>query len=378
MDLNRRVREYESLLEIGVQLAGSLDLAQVLELALDRAEMLCQAETSSIWELDDHAGELFFRVVRGAAAHDIKHHRVPVGQGIVGSVASRGEGEIVDDVASDPRWRGDFGGTFKTHAILAVPLLAQGRVVGVLQMLNAVGRPSFDRADLDRMRLFAAPLGQSIENARLYAALESRFLDTVTALAEAIEKRDPYTAGHVRRVVGYALLLGQELGLERPQLNTLRLAATLHDVGKIAVPDDVLRKDGPLDDDEARVMRRHPVDGAEIVGRIGALHGVLPGVRSHHERLDGRGYPDGLTDPEIPLLARIIAVADTWDALCSDRPYRSARDPAWALDEVRRSAGSQLCPKVVRALERVAARGELSASAGAALVGALFGDRPGG
>ena len=360
------------MLEIGVELAGSLDVSQVLEMAMDHAEKLCRAETSSIWQVDEERGDLYFRVVRGRAAHDIRHLRVPMGRGIVGNVASTGSGEIVNDVASDPRWGGDLSSGFTTRAILAVPLLARARVVGVLQLLNPVDKARFETSDLERMRLFAAPLGQAIDNARLYSALKHLYLDTVTALAEAVEKRDPYTGGHVRRVVLYSLLLGHELGLDAGRLERLRIAATLHDVGKIAVPDDVLRKPAPLDDEEMQVMQRHTVDGADILARIPDLRDVLPGVRSHHERLDGRGYPDGLLAEQIPLNARIIAVADTYDAMTSSRPYRRALPHEVAAAEVRRGGGSQFCPEVVAAFERLDARGELTTEAGQRLLDDLF------
>ncbi|MEM7357081.1 MAG: GAF domain-containing protein, partial [Acidobacteriota bacterium] len=255
-EIHQRLAEYESLLEISVELASSLDIEHVLELAMDRAEKLCRAETSSIWEVDAGRGELFFRVVRGSAAEEIRHRRVSMGNGIVGRVAASGVGEIVDDVNADPDWRGDLSGTFRTKAVLAVPLLAHGRVIGVLQLLNPIGKLTFSDDDLERMRLFAAPLGQAIDNARLYSLLKGQFVDTVTALSEAIEKRDPYTGGHVRRVVLYSLLLGFEMGLSRADLEKLQLAATLHDVGKIAVPDNVLRKPAPLDAREAEVMQR--------------------------------------------------------------------------------------------------------------------------
>jgi HD-GYP domain-containing protein (c-di-GMP phosphodiesterase class II) len=372
-DVKERLREYESLLEIGVELASSLDLNQVLGLALDRAEKLCRAETSSIWEVDETSQELFFRVVRGAAASAIRDLRVPMGQGIVGSVALSGRGEVINDVRSDPRWRGDLADSFKTRAILTVPLFAHGRVVGVLQLLNPVGKLQFSDEDLERMRLFAGPLGQAIDNARLYTALKSQYLSTVTALAEAVEKRDPYTGGHVRRVVQYSILLGFELGLHPEELDRLRLASALHDVGKIAVPDQVLRKPAPLDPDEAMLMKRHTIDGAEIVARIPELHDILPGVRSHHERLDGMGYPDGLFDAQIPLPARIIAVADTYDAMTTSRPYRSALEVSRAVAEIVGGAGSQFCPVVVSAFEKLVRRDEFNIERGARLMASLFG-----
>lgn len=372
------MREYETLLEIGVELAGTLDLARVLDLALVKAEELCSAESSSIWEVDEERQELFFRVVRGRAAGDIRGMRVPLGAGIVGSVARGGRAEIVNDVRTDPRWRGDSGGDFETRAILTVPLIAHGRAVGVLQLLNPVGRLGFTADDMRRMELFAGPLANAVENARLYAAQKRVFVDTVTALAEAIEKRDPYTGGHVRRVVSYSLALGAELGLGRHELEALRLAATLHDVGKIGVPDQVLRKPAPLDRDEVAVMQRHTVDGAEIVARIRDLRHLLPGVRSHHERVDGRGYPDGLDGEAIPLVARIIAVADTYDAMTTSRPYRDGLSPERAADEIRGGAGGQFAAEVVAAFERLYARGGFVLATGEAILGSLSEESEGG
>ena len=373
-NLQQRLEEYESLLEISVELAGSLDIEQVLQLAMDRAEKLCRAETSSIWEVDRRRGELFFRVVRGTAAAEIKNRRVPIGKGLVGRVAKSGRGEIVDDVTTDPDWRGDLSGSFQTKAVLTMPLKAHGKVVGVLQLLNPVQKLTFSPEDLDRMRLFAAPLGQAIDNARLYTVLKGQFVDTVTALSDAIEKRDPYTGGHVRRVVLYSLLLGSEMSLDEDELGKLRLASTLHDVGKIAVPDDVLRKPSPLDAREEEVMKRHPVDGADIISRIRELREILPGVRSHHERLDGKGYPDGLSGSDIPLPARIIAVADTYDAMTSSRPYRTALAPEAAGEEIQKGVGTQFCPQVVAAFRRLSERGRFTVGAGEELRRSLFGD----
>lgn len=370
-ELENRLRESETLLEIGVALAGTLDLSRVLELALHQAEELCRAETSSIWELDDESGELFFRVVRGKAAGSIRDLRVPLGEGIVGDVALSGRPAIVNDVRSDSRWHGDSSAGFETRAILAVPLVSRGRVIGVLQVLNPVEGSRFNDEDLRRMRLFAGPVATAIENARLYAAQKRQFVETVTALAESIEKRDPYTGNHVRRVVCYSVLLGMEMGLDEAYLEHLQLAATLHDVGKIAMPDEILRKPSPLDEDEQAVMRRHPIDGEEIVSRIRDLRDVLPGIRSHHERLDGTGYPDSLRDREIPLEPRIIAVADTFDAMTTERPYRRALPDSKAAEEIAAGAGTQFCPQVVAAFRHLYDRGEFTLEAGEAAVQSL-------
>jgi HD-GYP domain-containing protein (c-di-GMP phosphodiesterase class II) len=367
----RRLSELEVLLEFGVELASTLDLARVLSLALQKAEELCHAESSSIWELDDDSQELFFRVVRGRAAGEIQSLRVPLGRGIVGSVARTGKAEIVDEVGKDPRWSGDPDSQFTTRNILTVPLIARGKVIGVLQLLNRMGGGGFTADDLRRMQLFAGILAAAVANARLYADQKRQFLEMVTALSEAIEKRDPYTGGHVRRVVTYSVLLGQEVGMASQELEELRLAAILHDIGKIAVPDQILRKPERLDAEEARVMARHALDGAEMVGRIRSLRHLVPGIRNHHERMDGSGYPDGLSDERLPMIPRIIGVADTFDAMTTDRPYRRALTAEAAAAEIARGAGTQFCPQVATAFARLYARGAFTLEQGERLLASM-------
>ncbi len=358
-----KLAEYGMLLEIGVKLSGTLDLQTMLETALETAEQVCQAETSSIWELDEETRTLFFRVVRGQAAGEIRNLRVPVGHGIVGSVARSGVAELVNDVAADPRWHGDDARGFHTRAILTVPLCVRGAVIGVLQLLNPVGRERFTDEDLQRMTLFAGVLAPPLQNARLYKAQEQQFRKMVTALAETLDKKDPYTGGHVRRVVGYSMLLGEELGLVRGQLDELELAATLHDIGKIGVPDRILGKPAPLDSEEAELMKKHTDFGSEIVRHLGNPI-VEAGVRNHHERIDGGGYPDGLSGDALPQVARIIAVADTYDAMTTSRPYRAGLPPERAAAEIAGAAGSQFCPRVVAAFQALFETGrfELPAS----------------
>ncbi|MEZ5314024.1 MAG: HD-GYP domain-containing protein [Thermoanaerobaculia bacterium] len=186
-----------------------------------------------------------------------------------------------------------------------------------------------------------------------------------------MEKRDPYTGGHLHRVVAHSLLLGRELGLDADALENLALGATLHDIGKIGVPDYVLLKPSKLEPEELRIMQRHTVDGAEIVSRIESLSEILEVVRSHHERMDGSGYPDGLPGERIPLLARIVAVADSFDAMTTSRPYRKALDVSVAAEEIRRHAGTQHCPDVVAAFARLFGSGRFDVEAGQLLASSL-------
>jgi putative nucleotidyltransferase with HDIG domain len=197
------------------------------------------------------------------------------------------------------------------------------------------------------------------------AAEENRelFIGSIRMLAAAIDEKDPYTRGHSGRVAKYSMLIGQELGLSSEELDKLRIAALLHDVGKIGVEDRVLKKPGSLTPEEFGLMKQHTVKGANIMRPVSQLKEVLPGIELHHEHMDGRGYPYGLQGQQIPLMARIIGVADTLDAMTTNRPYQSAMDLTYALDRIRALTGSKFDSVVVTALESAVSAGKLRLSA---------------
>lgn len=212
-----------------------------------------------------------------------------------------------------------------------------------------LGRNQF-RAAADRAVAALVKAGEAVSSRE-----DTALMGTVEALAALVETRDRYTGAHAYEVAALARRLAMALGLETMEVRLIGLAARLHDVGKVGIPDAVLQKPGPLTEEEWRVMRTHPVVGADTVSRVPALRALAPLVRAHHERWDGRGYPDGLAGEAIPRGARIIAVADAYDAMASERPYRQASVAAWALGEVRRNAGTQFDPAVVAVLERIVA-----------------------
>lgn len=170
---------------------------------------------------------------------------------------------------------------------------------------------------------------------------------TLIDLARAIEARDPYSSGHAARVTTLAEVVAARLGWDEDQAEVLRIGAALHDIGKLAVSERVLRKPGPLDEGEMEEVRAHPVEGARMVGLIGTMRSAVPAVLHHHERWDGGGYPDGLAGIEIPAEARILAVVDAFDAMTSDRPYRPALRTEIAIAELERCSGAQFDPDVV-------------------------------
>ncbi len=222
------------------------------------------------------------------------------------------------------------------------PLEIQGEAYG---LLGVNGDPhKFSLVELEIFCSLGSQAAIAMENANLYQKLHETFLHTVEALAEAINSRDPYTGGHTKRVSQYVMELATALELPENKIEALRLAAILHDIGKIGIDDAILRKSGPLTEEELQKMKSHPEIGARIIDFVDEMQDVIPGVQYHHEWFDGSGYPSGLKGEDIPLSARIIAIADAFDALTTDRPYRKALDNEAAVQIMADTAGKHFDP----------------------------------
>jgi len=335
---------------VGSLLVSSLDQKDVRKMTMETITSLMNVEAGSLLLRDEKSGELFFEVAIGAKGEKFKDVRLKRGEGIAGWVAEHGKPLVVYDVNKDSRFlkRIDRRTDFNTRDMACVPIKIKDRVVGVLQAINKLdGR--FTREEVDLFQLFSNEVAIALDNARLYAELRETFFTTAGALAESIEKRDPYTGGHTKRVLRYSTAIAEQLNLHPRDMDTLQLSAVLHDIGKIAVEDKILRKADKLSKDEEGVMNRHPQLGAEIVNNIKQLKDVIPAMLYHHERVDGKGYPDGLKGDAIPLTARIIAVADTYDAMTTTRPYRKGLAPKVALEEIKGEVGTQFDGEVVAA-----------------------------
>jgi putative nucleotidyltransferase with HDIG domain len=232
-----------------------------------------------------------------------------------------------------------------------IELVAGGTHVGSLQLADG---PAFDRRRWERLRHAILPqLATAIESAELVDQVRKTHLATIAALSKSMEAKDYYTGGHTERVAEVAVALAKELGYSGHELDAIEVGALLHDIGKIGIPEAILRKPGPLDAEEWKVMKEHPVISDYILAEVDLPEIVRQIARSGHERIDGQGYPDGLAGEDIPLPARIVLVADAFDALTSDRPYRHGRHTLAALEELRTHAGTQFCPRVVAALDEV-------------------------
>src|SRR6266481_3881952 len=205
----------------------------------------------------------------------------------------------------------------------------------------------------DDLQRFVADLKTAAEENR------TLFLSSIQMLAGAVDEKDPYTRGHSDRVTRYSVLLAKELGLPEEEIEKIRISAQLHDVGKIGIEDRILKKPGALTPDEYEIMKTHTTKGASILRPVEMLKEMIPGIELHHESLDGRGYPHGLKNEQIPLLPRIIMVADTFDAMTTNRPYQAAMDPEYVLRIINSLANTKFDPRVVAAITSVFERGAL-------------------
>lgn len=339
--LQRKIGELKALSEVATLLSSSLDPREVLSMIVKHSLSLLNAKRASVMLLEK-GGVL--KVVaskglpRGAARAAVK-----VGEGIAGWVAETGRPLILKRGEKHPLSKS--GGA---PAAVSVPLKAKGKVVGVLNVSEKADGGNFTKDDLDLLVHFARQAAVAIENAELYREIRSLFDGMINALAVAIDARDPYTRHHSERVSRWATEIAEEMGLSAQEIEAIRYAALLHDVGKIGIPESVLLKPSRLSADEFSLIQKHPTVGAQIVGTVEEFRHVIPYIYHHHERFASGGYPEGIGGEDIPIGARIIAVADTYDALTSDRPYRKALSPEEAVWELKRAAGSQLDPEVVR------------------------------
>ena len=332
------------------RLAAAHDIQQMAELVVEELNGTFAFYLAAIQRLDD---DRTLRLVAGAGRlaevmTEFLLVEQPLDSGINGRVARSGCTALVTDTKLDSDYVVRDPQT-DPRSELAVAIMVDGRVWGVLN-IEAVEPGAFSQADVVLVETIAASLGSAVHRAGLIEDLERTFTTTLAVITSTVEAKDDYTANHGEDVAGLAERVALRMGLDTHNARDVRHAAMLHDVGKIAVPSEILLKPGALTEQEWVVMRSHSVVGGDLVGRIAAFAHLAAAVRASHERWDGGGYPDGLSGEQIPLAARIIAACDTYDAIVTDRPYRPSRSPEEALQELGRVAGSQLDRCVVQSL----------------------------
>ncbi len=335
---------------LATRLAGAHTIEEVATIAVRQLHDAFDYYLAVVQRLDPDGS---LRVVAGAGplaeeVDDFLAQVQPVEVGVNGRVARSGEAAMVNDT------RLDFDYLHRNPSEdpgseLSLPIRVAGSIWGVMN-LEQEEPGAFADDDLLLAHIVAGQVGAAIYRCQLVDELEGAFLTTLGVLADAVELQDAYTADHANEVAELSVQVGERMGIAGPELDRLRYGALLHDVGKIGVPGELLRKAGPLSAEERQKMDAHTAIGARMLERIPFLAPVAPMVRSAHERVDGGGYPDGLRGDEIPRGAMIIATCDAYHAMTSDRSYRKAMPKRDAIRELRAGAGTQFDPAVVSAL----------------------------
>ncbi len=331
--VERQLSELRALQQLSESLNRTVSLEETLEQLLDETLLQLEAENASVMLLEPDQQTLTIKMARGLTEEVVAETRVKLGERISGKVAAQKRAILYPAREAD-----------ESGSALSVPLLKDEEVLGVLNVRQKKSGGNFSADELSLASRFANVAALSISKAGLHSELRLLFVHSIRALANAIDARDPYTSGHSERVTRFSVLIAENLGFSPEQLEELRYASLLHDIGKIRIRDAILHKPGKLTDDEFEEMKRHPEYGVEIMQPVRAFQTILPYMLHHHERYDGRGYPAGLSGAGIPLQARIMCVADCFDAMTSDRPYRSGMPVEAAVGELQKWRGSQFDP----------------------------------
>ncbi|MBI5207640.1 MAG: GAF domain-containing protein, partial [Candidatus Firestonebacteria bacterium] len=344
VQLSNKVKALSILHEVGNAINSVHDLNKLLNFIIICATEELQADTGSIMILNKNKNELEIKIAKGLSKETIRLSKIRIGEGISGWVAKMGEPLLINNIEEDPRFHTVNRSNYNTKSFLSVPLRIKDKIIGVINLSNKKSNENFSQADLEFLMTLANHAAISIENAQLYRNIRKSYFDTISALAMTIEAKDPHTRGHSKRVTEYAVSTAKKINLHPSRIEVIRYAATLHDIGKIGISEKIISKKNTLSSEEFAMIKNHPLIGESIIEPIDFLQSVKPIIRYHHERYDGSGYPDGKTGEEIPIEARILSLADSYDAMTSDRPYRSRLSHQDALMEVIRNSGTQFDP----------------------------------
>ncbi|HIE43581.1 MAG TPA: GAF domain-containing protein [Candidatus Omnitrophica bacterium] len=348
--LKKWKRQLFLMLRYSRRMSATIPVDELLELIAQETREIMNADRCSVLLVDKMRNELWGRVAHGM---DTEQLRFPVDRGLAGFTARTGEVVNVKDAYKDLRFNPEIDRKtgYRTRSVLCYAMKNHlGEVIGVFQVLNK-RRGYFTHEDEELLRILSSQAAVGVENAQLYDDLKRSFESFINTLVVAIDARDPMTAGHSHRVTEYVLLIAEQIGISREELQLLRYAAILHDLGKIGVREAVLTKPNKLTEEEYNHIRSHAVFTHRILSEAyfqEPLESIPVVASSHHERIDGSGYPNHLKGEAIPKLSRIIAVADVFDAITHKRHYRDSMPIQKAFSTIRGGGGTQFDSEAVR------------------------------
>lgn len=343
LEASKRTMQYVlSKLALGTSSLQSIDM--FLDLIVEITANALDAKVGVLMLWDEEKQELYVKTASGVE-EGLKSVRLKIGEEAPGWVAQHKKPLLVPEL----RKAGAPQEELFAPPLLCSPMLYQDRLIGVLLVAGKYIGGNFEEDELLIISNLAAQTAVAVENEKLHLDAERTYIETVSALAMAVEARDPYSRGHSDRVSQYAIKVAEKLGLSPEAIQDIKLAAELHDVGKIGISDEILKKQGLFDEQEKKIMCKHPIIGESIIRPVRSMSRLYSIIRNHHERLDGTGYPDGLTKDRIPLGAKILAVTDSFDAMTTDRPYRKALSREVAKEELKKCIDTHYDRSVVEA-----------------------------
>lgn len=344
--------------EMGVQYSDVDDVKDISNLIVEYTTDMLDTKMGSLMLINKNTNTLEIIAARGLSEEVIKTTQIHIGEGIAGLVAREGKTVYCEDIENDVRFMRNSKVKYSSKSFVAVPLKIKNKVIGVLNINSKRKGKQFSQMDIKLLDILANQAAVAIENIQLYKDMKGMYVGTIMTLAKAIDAKDSYTKGHSERVMKFAVEIAKEMKLPEKLVSNIEFAALIHDIGKIGVKDNVLDKPTRLSDAEYDIIKKHPVIGEQIIAPIEFLTNIAPLILYHHEHYDGSGYLEGLKGEEIPIGARILIVADAFEAMISERPYSRSMTREEASDELRDKSGSQFDPEVVKAFLRVLEKAE--------------------
>lgn len=339
-EIVRLYQELSLIYSLSHKLGSALDINTICAQALEEIGSAIEVNSIIILLLDDRSGMLNVQSCIGPAGEAIRGMRFDAGADPFSDILARKKVATVKKLPKElPLLPGSS---------LCVPLVTDDKNIGILIASNKKSGEEFRSQEIKLMDALSGEIAAAIKKAQLYERIQKLFINTVEALASAIDAKDPYTYGHSRRVAKISAAICEEIGMPREKILPIELAALLHDIGKIGTPEHILQKPGKLKPEEMEIIKEHPLQGAQILSNIEELKEVMDWIKHHHECYDGKGYPDMSRAEDIPLPSRIISIADSFDAMTSDRPYRKGMDPAKVMDIMDDFAGTQYDPGLLQ------------------------------
>lgn len=360
---NIRLKALIPLFEISKLLISEIDLAHLFKIITEVLVKEFSVERVSLMLVDEGSGSLMIRASHGLPQELALQSQRKPGEGVSGLVLKHRKPLIItkgkhpDQEVMDALNLDDM-----PLSSMSVPLIGRNKQLGVLNV-SKFSDPTFTTSDLQIVSVLASQVVAAMENASLYEGLRESYFRTVQALVAAVEAKDPYTRWHSTNVAKYAVAIGRDLGLSPSQLEDIHIAAILHDVGKIGISERIISKPDRLSREEFDIMKDHPAHGMRILEPIGFSRSISNAIYQHHERFDGKGYPQGIGGEDISLAARILSVADTIDAMISERPYRGTISAEAVLRELDKEAGLQFDPEVGQVAKKLINQGLLKLGA---------------